>query len=123
MNDSVFYLLIENNDNPPVRIEDISTEQGNKELIAYLEKGKTYQLLFDDLNGVAPTYDLSQFQSSIPRSIKQLNTGDIKTISSDSIISKTKKNTNWWIWPAILVVILLLGYLTWGLTKDMKKSN
>lgn len=123
LKDSVFYLLVENNDNPPVRVEVISTEQENKEIIAYLEKGKNYQLMFDDLNGVAPTYDLRQFQSVIPKSIQRLKTGDIKTISTNSIISQSKKNTKWWIWPTILLVIILLGYLTWSLTKDMKKSS
>jgi hypothetical protein len=121
--DSIFYLLVENNDNPPVRVEAISTEQENKELIAYLEKGKSYQLMFDDLNGVAAEYDLRQFQSLIPKSIQRLKTGDIKTISTSSALIQTKKNTNWWIWPTILVVIILLGYLTWSLTKDMKKTS
>jgi hypothetical protein len=123
MKDSVFYLLLENNDNPPVQVEAISTEQENKEIIAYLEKGKNYQLMFDDLNGVAATYDLRQFQSLIPKSIWRLNTGEIKAICSNSAISQTKKNINWWIWPTILVVIILLSYLTWRLTRDMKKST
>lgn len=123
LKDSVFYLLVENNDNPPVRIEAISTEQENKEIIAWLEKGKNYQLMFDDLNGVAAKYDLRQFQSLIPKSIQTLKTGDIKIISTNSIISQSKKNIGWWIWPTILSVIILLGYLTWSLTKDMKKSS
>ncbi|MEJ0104683.1 MAG: hypothetical protein WDO19_19940 [Bacteroidota bacterium] len=38
MKDSLFYLLIENKDNPPLQIKDITTEQISKELIAYLEK-------------------------------------------------------------------------------------
>jgi hypothetical protein len=123
MKDSVFYLLIENNDNPAVGVDAIITEQENKEIVAYLEKGKNYQLMFDDLNGVAPMYDLRQFQSLIPKSIQSLKTGNIKAISGSSASSQTKKNIGWWIWPTILVVIILLGYLTWSLTKDMKKSS
>jgi len=68
-------------------------------------------------------YDLRQFQNSIPKSIQGLNTGNIKAISGSSASFQTKKNIGWWIWPTILVVIILLGYLTWGLTKDMKKSS
>ena len=123
MKDSVFYLLIENNDNPPVRVEAVTTAQENKKIIAWLEKGEKYHLMFDDLNGVAPTYDLKQFQNLIPASIQQLNTGNIRAVAASSPIALSKKNTKWWIWPTILVVIILLGYLTWALTTDMKKSR
>ncbi|WP_276503765.1 hypothetical protein [Terrimonas pollutisoli] len=121
MRDSVLYLLVENNDNPPVQIEAISTLQQNKMLIAWLEKGKNYQLLLDNLNGVAPDYDLKQFQNLIPASVQRLNIGDIKAIPIHSAITQTKGNIKWWIWPTILVVIILLSYLTWSLTRDMKK--
>ncbi len=122
LKDSVFYLLVENNDNPPVRVEAISTSQENKEIIAYLEKGENYQLLFDDLNAVAATYDLKQFKNLIPKSSQRLKTGDIKIIPN-SAIAQSKKNNDWWIWPTVLGVIILLSYLTWSLTRDMKKPG
>lgn len=113
---------MENNDNPPVRVEAVHTEQENKEFIAYLEKGENFQLIFDDLHGIAPVYDLKQFRNVIPKSVHRLKTGDIKAISHTAN-TQTKKNINWWIWPTILVVIILLSYLTWSLTRDMKKSG
>lgn len=118
-----FYLLVENNDNPPVQVEAVSTSQQNKVLIAWLEKNKHYQLVFDNPNSVAPDYDLKRFQNLIPESVQQLNTGDIKAISTGSDMIEKKENFNWWIWPVILVVMALLGSLTWALTKDMKKSR
>ena len=45
---AIFCLLIENGDNPPLKIDSISTEQINKRIIAELAKGKTYSLLLDN---------------------------------------------------------------------------
>jgi hypothetical protein len=122
MKDSVFYLLVENDDNPPVRVEAISTQQESKEIIAYLEKGKNYQLLFDDLNAIAGTYDLKHFKDLIPKSSQRLKTGIVTAISNPTII-QARKNMDWWIWPTVLGVIILLSYLTWSLTRDMKKPG
>ena len=93
-----------------------------KKLLHTLKKGENYQLLFDDLNAVAATYDLKQFKNLIPKFSQRLKTGDIKIIPN-SAIAQSKKNNDWWIWPTVLGVIILLSYLTWSLTRDMKKPG
>jgi hypothetical protein len=125
MKDSVLYFLIENKDNPPLNVDNIITQQISKELIAYLEKGKQYKLLFDDPFASAPDYDLQKFRDRIPDTIDNLKTGPISPFTKGSINDKSAQKNFWhsWMWPVIIFVLLLLGYFTFSLTKDIKKKN
>jgi len=116
----VFYLLLENKDNPPLQMATITTEQGNKEIIAYLEKGKSYRLLFDDSLAMAPDYDLKSF---VRNTIGKLNVGEISAANQTTIKVAAGKNKNRWIWPSIILVIVLLGFFTLSLTREIKKTN
>jgi hypothetical protein len=116
-------LLIKNRDNPPLKLRSIITMQERKQLIAYLEKGKRYQLLFNDSLSGFPDYDLQRFKDTIPGAISILNTGKIETLSGQNATSAIKKDNKWWIWPTIIVVVLLLGYFTITLARDMNKQS
>lgn len=117
-----FYLVIANGDNPPLAISSISTEQENKQLVAYLEKDKEYELLFDDSLATAAVYDLKQFQGSIPKNPAVLNIGNIEMTAAGAAAGSGKVSRTW-IWPVIILVIFLLGYFTWQLSLDLKKKN
>jgi hypothetical protein len=114
------YILIENGDNPPLKASFLSTEVINRNIIAQLEKGKTYSLLLDDPDAVKPVYDLELFKDSIvnhaPLSIKR-----IEPLPQTKTENKAQTNKQW-IWPVILLVLALLSFLTWKLTTDMKKN-
>ncbi|MES1221566.1 MAG: hypothetical protein ABUT20_39060 [Bacteroidota bacterium] len=120
----VFYLLIENGDNPPLQITGVETNQVKKELIAYLEKGHDYKLFFDDSAAKEPDYDLKKFRDIIPDSLVQLSMDKIITVAP-AVTDKTeiRNDRKQWIWPAIIAVILLLSYFTRSLIRDMKKRN
>jgi hypothetical protein len=62
----VFYILIENRDNPPLKIDSITTGQVKRRVIAQLEKGISYSLLLDNSQATAPNYDLQHFRDRIP---------------------------------------------------------
>lgn len=115
----IFYLLIENKDNPPLRINEITTIQEKRQIIAYLEKGKEYHLLLGAPEAYLPDYDLLNFRNVIPRDLPVISPGKITSLTSDYHRPVKQKNTKWWIWPAIGIIILLLSLLTLGLTRDM----
>ena len=117
-----FYLLIENRDNPPLKISGIGTEQVRKELIAYLEKGKHYRLLFDDLKAMPADYDLQIFRNEIPRNLMTLNAGE-KVVITSLVNSNKKIDRKRWIWPVMITVLIIMGFFTWSLVRDMKKQN
>jgi hypothetical protein len=119
----IFFLLIENKDNPPLRINEITTTQENRQIIAYLEKGKEYHLLLDAPEADLPDYDLQNFRNLIPRALPVLSPGKITLLTNDYHNPVKQKNTKWWIWPAIGITILLLSWLTWGLTIDMRSRK
>jgi hypothetical protein len=118
---AIFYLLIENGDNPPLQIDSISTEQINKRIIAELLKGRTYTLLLDNRTATAPNYDLVHFRERI-RDIHSINIQNIIALPRETIPAK-KQADKWWIWPVIILVLLILSILAWKLTADMKRTR
>jgi len=117
-----FYIIISNQDNPPLEIKAVNTFQRMKQAIAYLETNKPYHLLLDNPGATQPNYDLQQFDKDIPVKLQALQTRQLTAINI-MVTNSTKKIGDWWIWATIGGVILLLAYLTWGLTKDMNKKK
>lgn len=117
----IFYLLMENGDNPPLKIDSISTQQINKRIIAELAKGKTYTLLLDNRAATSPNYDLVHFRERI-RDINTITIQNIIALPQETIPVK-KKSGKWWIWPVIILVLLLLSILAWKLTADLKNAK
>jgi len=113
---------IDNKDNPPLKITGATMKQEINCLVAWLEKGKTYSLLAGSVNASAPQYDLSAFKDSIPYDIVTLSYGPIQLITNPAP-SPIKPNTNYWLWPSILIAVLMLSGLTFRLLKDMKKAK
>ena len=114
--------MISNQDNPPLEINAVNTFQRSKQVIAYLEKSKSYHLLLENPEATQPDYDLKQFDKDIPAKLQTLQPGQLVTVNNP-VASAPKKIGDWWIWATIGGVILLLAYLTWGLTKDMNKKK
>ena len=89
--------------------------------MAFLESGNTYQLVFENDKIVGkPTYDINFFKDNIGKDVPILTTGNIK-----SIPFKTKKEVSpstIWIWIAISLVALLLGYFSYQLITEMEKK-
>ncbi len=115
-----FYIIIKNGDSPPLKIESIRTTLQNVALVSYLEKGKGYKLLLGDSLASFADYDLQTFKDSIGAK-RILKYGDVFKNSTKDF-SKKSQNKNWWIWPTIILAGLVLSFLTYRLTGDMKKQ-
>ncbi len=113
-------IVIENLDNKPLKIEEIKFFQLNKYLIAKLNKDETYFVKAGDESLHHPEYDLKYFSDSIPDSIAVLHTtgfsiqDEAKSPVSNIFFTKTV------LWVVISVVILLLGFFSIRLIKEMK---
>ncbi len=113
---------IENNDNPPLKVQAIKTEQTNKDLVAFLEKGKSYFIVAGNEMVIAPQYDLLQFRDSIPNQLTTISYNNLQL--TDAIVQrKNNFDMSNWLWPAIIIIILALGFLTYKLMVDMKRSG
>jgi hypothetical protein len=117
----LFFIVIKNADNPPLKIEKIFTQQQTLSLVTYLEQGKKYNLLLGDSLASFADYDLQIFTDSITI-LHPLNYGNIHAIKKIN-----EKNTvsakNRWIWPAIIIAGIMLSFLTYRLTGDINKSK
>lgn len=118
-----FYVVIDNKDNPPLKINSVTTEQQSNTIITYLEKNKAYYLFAGDETAVKPDYDLEHFKDSIPPNIDNIGFGPfIKVEAAKTAVQKSSSN-KWWLWPSIIGAILMLAFLSWKLLSDMKKTE
>jgi hypothetical protein len=116
-----FYLLIENEDNPPLKIKSAKAYQLNHYLTAYLEKEKHYILKFGDDKVIAPAYDLNYFQDSIPKNVPVLLTGSVMGLTEEQ---QAAVPSSWFsnkavLWIAIGIVVILLAVLSLKMIKEM----
>jgi hypothetical protein len=116
-----FLIVIENGDNPPLKVTAVSTECRKQELIAYLEKGKQYFLVGGNDSVASPNYDLVYFRDSIPSKLAMINHGNIE--ANDQQYAAVSTNKNWWIWPAVILMVIVLALLTYRLMGDVKNSK
>ena len=121
---SQFQIVFNNEDNPPLELGSLQAFQLNRYIIAWLSSSNEYNLKIGSENLPAPSYDLRFFSDSIPSQIPSLTIGDVlvqkKKISADGLSIFTSKN---FIWAAILIVAMLLGYIAVNLAKDVGKSS
>lgn len=118
-----FLIKINNNDNPPLKIDSVTAFQLNRYMVAYLEKNIRYQLLFADSTAGAPVYDLEVFKDSITGKAMGLSYGVIEEIqlkNSKSIVPKTGNKAIIWLAIGFAIIILLL--LSNKLLADIKKK-
>lgn len=120
--DQQLLLLIQNGDNPPLKITGLYTEQANRYLVSYLEANEQYSILAGNNNAARPEYDLSQFKDSIPKEIPVVGYGTPVPVASTPSIKPTDR-LNKWLWPMIITGILFLSFLTYKLVSDMKQSE
>lgn len=117
-----FYIVIENEDNPPLENVQLEAFQLNRYLIAYLDEGKEYHLEFGNEKLVTPpNYDITHFKNKIGGDIPQLSTGNVSVIEyqvKEKIITSTL-----WIWSAISLVAILLGYLSFKMITEMETKE
>jgi hypothetical protein len=118
-----FYLLIHNADNIPLQVSGVKAYQLNTYLIASLQKAETYRLKFGQETLPAPVYDLAYFKDKLPLTIPVIQTRAITPVETQTAASAAGTSpftSKMLIWAAISLVILLLGYLSYKMVKDMK---
>lgn len=116
----VFFIVIKNADNPPLKIEKVFTQQQSISLVTYLEQDKKYALVLGDPLASFADYDLQIFKDSIT-SIRSLNYKKVHPIKKNIVQNTT--NNNRWIWPSVIFAGLVLSYLTYRLMGDINKPK
>jgi hypothetical protein len=116
-------LIIENEDNKPLKVVGAKVYQLNKYLIAKLEEGKSYYVKTGDEKLTTPNYDLVYFSDSIPDSLTVVKTKDISLMTKEESTSSETKLTGKILWGVIILVIALLGFFSVRMIKEMGKKE
>lgn len=123
-------IRIENQDNPPLSIEEVNAWQIPRYLTAYLEKGSSYQIVVGDSTRTKPQYDLSYFEESLDSAVPLMTITDaaqrpIPKAASQSSTAKgfTLFTSKLWIWMAIVGIIALLGFMAFRMLRDMQEKK
>ncbi len=117
-------IQIINGDNQPLQIDNLQAWQLNQFLIAYLESGKTYQLLFGDKQATEPDYDLKFFTDSALNYVSEIKH---TALESNSLFKapEIKKERDYTVvlWVIILAALALLIFLSWKMMAEMKRRD
>jgi hypothetical protein len=122
INDSVFYLLVSNEDNLPLKIKQVITYSKRRFITAYLEKGAAYSLILNNEAATMPNYDLQGMTAILKEPIPYLQTGQLQLIAENPF-DASKKRFTWLIWLCIISAGAILSFFTYRLVKEMNNST
>jgi hypothetical protein len=114
-------LVIYNGDDLPLTIGAVSALQHQRHIIAKVIKDHTYELQAGCDEWNAPEYDLTSFSNQISDSLPTIEMGALAYINSSSKeASYTFFTSKYFIWVTLIIVMLLIGRLTYKMLKEMK---
>jgi len=118
-------LEIDNGDNTPLDIKDVTLAQADQSITAYLEAGQSYRLLTGDANSMAQVYDLKFFVDSIQNKVPEINHGEVKYNAAFGTPTPKAPRHDYTmvIWIVIISALLLLTLLTIKMAKEVNVKN
>jgi len=113
-------ISINNQDNQPLKINDITVKGYAYDLAIRFTEPATYYLAYGNSKAHKPNYDINQIITKTPDSITKLSLGEEQTIHKkpDSSTLPLFQNKIW-LWCIIVLLIVLLG---WFALKMMKSK-
>lgn len=113
-------LTILNNDNEPLKIDDVAIKGFIHTLTARFTEPAAYFLVYGKKRAKKPNYDIANTPITLPDNLKTLELGSVQTIPKIKITETSPLFKNkWWLWGIIGIVVLVLG----GFTLTMMKSK
>ncbi|MDO8998823.1 MAG: hypothetical protein Q7W45_03585 [Bacteroidota bacterium] len=123
LNEKEVFVEIENKDNPPLEIESISCKQLASYLVCDLNAGNKYTLRFGNNALKLPEYDLSNFVSSTPQLLPEVELGIIKEIPKLPKVTTEKQTTFFetkqFLWLCLGLGSIIIFFFSKSLLKDM----
>jgi len=105
-------------------VGNIHAFQLNRFLLAYIEKNRSCQLLFEDSAATAPVYDLDIFKDSISGNARLLRYGAIeKNTRAEIKLPLANAGNTVFIWMAIGFAVVILLLLSYRLTSEIKNKS
>ncbi len=137
--DNTFYLsnyamselkiIIENKDDQPLKIRSVKAYQLNNCITAQLQKDKKYSLRFGSKEMLPAEYDIKYFQDKIPSNTPTVYTGDIVNIKKQPASNAQEQESYTFftnkkmVWAVIILVILLLGFVSLKMLREINSKK
>lgn len=117
-------ISVENADNPSLEVSSLKVFQLNRYLTAWLKKDEVYKLKIGGTDIQAPDYDLGFFEDNIPDQTRILTSGPV-TIYPEigEPGSPTIFTSRVIIWGAIILVIIVLGFMAVKMINETSLEN
>jgi hypothetical protein len=117
-------IRIINGDNPPLQIGRLQAFHVNEDILAYLEPGKAFHLLFGDKNAKSPDYDLKFFSDTILENVSEIKHSALMPNPLFQAPGKKKaQDFTLLMWIAIALALGLLTFLSSRMLREMKSRN
>jgi len=121
---SRLFLIINNEDNMPLKISSVDAFQLNISLLTYLQANKNYYIYFSDSTATAPKYDFQFFKDTVEKNTVNLLTGAIeKNTDIKSADNASSSNGTLMLWIIIIAALLVLLFFTFKMMKEMDKKK
>ncbi len=115
-------VIIENNDNEPLKITSIEAKGNTHQLTARFSTPATYYLTYSNAKANTPKYDITRFQEKIPITLTPLNIGNQVSISRENTVKKSPLFENEkWLWAIMILIVLVLGLFTYKMFSAQKE--
>jgi len=118
-----FVIVIENGDNPPLKVASVNLFAQKQYLFCFLQRGYSYKLLLGDSTLQAPSYDIKSFFESMSMNNAEIKYTGIVPIESKVEEKKPDSKDSKLLWAMIITSIALLGWFSFRLLKDMGKAK
>lgn len=120
---TIFYIIIQNDDNLPLKIDTVKTFVDYRVATVYLEKRQRYKLLMDNPVALKPNYDLRLSNIPSREKIPVAVVGGVGLLKQPVKNSPPKQSSQKLIWLAISLAAIILAFFTYRLVTDMNRSK
>lgn len=116
-------VVIHNRDDRPLKIIRINAFTHEQSIKLKLEKDKRYVLAYGKLKDTRPEYDIEYFTNTLPLNVAKVDLAgenkipQIKLETQKPLIDNTK-----WIWIALVVCVVLIGFFAIKLLKNPEEK-
>ena len=102
-------LVIDNQDNIPLKINDFTCSGFTYKIIARFNEKAEYYLVSGRNNVQHPNYDIVQFGTKIPDSTSMVNLANaVKIVKQETPKTQALFTNKMWLWGVMLIIIILL---------------
>lgn len=123
-NADTFYMVIQNDDNPPLHVEQVKTFAHYTVATAYLDAANKYRLLLDNSKATAANFDLELKDITNKQTVTAVNIGKMEWINQEQNKTADKTDNSFAIlWLMIALGAVVLGFFTYRLVKELNNNK